>query len=72
MTDRALWDRAFVLIHWATPEQNQGPQDLDLVLEQLKFVLKELELRGQQLALFGENPRIRAVKQAAGRQDADS
>jgi hypothetical protein len=64
MTDRALWDRAFVLIHWATPEENQGPQDLDLILDQLKFVLKEIELRGQQLSLV---PNAQELREPRGR-----
>jgi hypothetical protein len=52
MTDRALWDRAYILIGWAMPAMSQGPSDQKLVLEQLEAVLDEIQLRGQQLELF--------------------
>lgn len=52
MTDRALWERARLLVERAGPSQNRGPQDLNITLQQLQAVLYELELRGQQLSLL--------------------
>lgn len=69
MTDRQLWDRAFMLIGRAGPLQNQGPHDLDLTLKQLDAVLDELKLRGKQLTLVPEpdGPEPREATRGVGR-----
>jgi hypothetical protein len=57
MSIRQLFDRARVLIDRASPLRNQGPQDLDLCLQQLEAVLNEIELRGDQLTFVPPVPR---------------
>lgn len=52
MTTRQLWGRVFGLIDQARPIRNFGPQDLDNTLENLKFALEEIQLRGEQLTLL--------------------
>lgn len=57
MAERALWDRAYILVRRAYPLVNNGPKDLEITLDQLHAVLKEIQLRGQQLSLLPEDPR---------------
>jgi hypothetical protein len=57
MTDDQLWTRGFTLIARAHPLSHQGPQDLEVTLQQLEAIFKELHLRGQQLALMPEPQR---------------
>jgi hypothetical protein len=52
MSDQQLWDRIGTLIHRARWPVNQGPQDLNLTLDQLHATFQELKLRGQQLELL--------------------
>lgn len=64
MSRRALWDRVFVLTYRARPLVNQGPQDLDLTLQQLEVCLHELKLRGEQLSLMPEPETAPPLKSA--------
>jgi hypothetical protein len=52
MSYRQLWGRAYVLIDYATPSVSTSPRGQKLALDQLKTVLKEIELRGEQYQLF--------------------
>lgn len=62
MGDQQLWDRIGVLIHRARWPVNQGPEDLNLTLDQLHACFQELKLRGQQLELL---PPVAKVDQPA-------
>lgn len=52
MSYRQLWSRAYLLVGYATPSTSSTPRGQTIALDQLKAVLKEIELRGEQYQLF--------------------
>lgn len=51
MSTRALWSRVYTALGRIKTMQYETMQERDLLLEQIRACLKEIQLRGEQLTL---------------------